>query len=157
MKISGYCIHLVIVIMCSLVKSDHIKRILLYSQTWVNDHLWITTTCLQQPLFWGPNFNFHNVKLPLSNDHLSTTATNFGSRGWSLYTSLTVFLNFEWQTSKSASKFLYEHQGGGGFKVNFIIQRFFPRKTAKSYESKSYLVNFNIVTVTSLPREHQQG
>jgi len=34
---------------------------------------------------------FHNIKLPLNNDHLSTTATNFGSRGWSLYTSLTVF------------------------------------------------------------------
>jgi len=27
-------------------------------------------------------------------------------------------------------------------------------KTAKSYESKLYLVNFNTVTVTSLPREH---
>ncbi len=60
-----------------------------YSQTWVNDHLWITTTCLQRPLFWGLNFNFHNVNLPLNNDHLSTTATNFGSRGCSLYTSLT--------------------------------------------------------------------
>jgi len=64
---------------------------LLYSQTWVNDHLRIATTCLQRPQFWGPNFNFHNTKQPLNNDHLSTTATNFGSQGWSLYTSLTVF------------------------------------------------------------------
>jgi len=29
-------------------------------------------------------------------------------------------------------------------------------KTAKSYESKSYLVNFNIVTVTLLPQEHRK-
>jgi hypothetical protein len=64
-----------------------------YSQTWVNDHLRITTTCMQRPLFLGPNFNFHNIKLALNNDHLSTTATNFGSRGWSLYTGLTVFWN----------------------------------------------------------------
>ncbi len=41
----------------------------IYSQSWVNDHLRITTTCLQRPLFWGPDFNFHNIKLPLNNDH----------------------------------------------------------------------------------------
>ncbi len=63
-----------------------------YSQTWVNDRLRITTTCLHRPLFWDPNFYFHNIKLHLNNDHLSTTATNFGSRGWSLYTGLTVLL-----------------------------------------------------------------
>jgi hypothetical protein len=61
-----------------------------YSQTWVNNYLWITTTCLQRPHFWGPKFNFHNKKLPLNNDHLSTTATNFGCQMWSLYTSLAV-------------------------------------------------------------------
>jgi len=56
-----------------------------YSQTWVNDHLRITTTtCLQRPQFLGPNFNFYNIKLPLNNDHLSITATNYGSRGGSL-------------------------------------------------------------------------
>ncbi len=55
-----------------------------YIQTWVNDHIWITTNCLQRPLFWYHNFNFHNVKLPLNNDHLSTMATNFESLGWSL-------------------------------------------------------------------------
>jgi hypothetical protein len=64
-----------------------------YSQTLVNDHLRITTTCLQRPPFRGPNFNFYNTKLPLNNDHLSTTATNFGSLGGSLYTSLTVINN----------------------------------------------------------------
>jgi len=66
------------------------KLVWKYSQTWVNDHLRITTTCLKRLQFWGPNFNFHNTKLPLNNDHLSTTATNFGSQGWLLYTSLTV-------------------------------------------------------------------
>jgi len=30
-----------------------------YSQTWANDHLRIATTCLQRPLFLGPNFNIH--------------------------------------------------------------------------------------------------
>ena len=58
-----------------------------YSQTWANDHLRITTTCVQRPLFWGPIFTFYSIKLPLNNDHLSTTATIFGSRGWSFYTS----------------------------------------------------------------------
>ena len=67
---------------------EPIKRV--YSQTWVNDHLWTTTTCLQRPPFWGPIFTFYNIKLPLNNDHLSITATNLGSRGWSLYTGLTV-------------------------------------------------------------------
>ncbi len=72
---------------------------LIYSQTWVNDHLRMTNTCLQWPLFWGPDFNFHNIKLLLNNNNLSTTATNFGSRGWSLYTSLTVD-NFHLLTCK---------------------------------------------------------
>ena len=61
-----------------------------YSQTWANDHLRITTTCLQRPPFLGPIFNFHNIKLPLNSDHLSTTVSNLGSQGWSLYTGLTV-------------------------------------------------------------------
>jgi hypothetical protein len=63
-----------------------------YCQTWTNDHLWITTTCLQRPLFLGPDFNVYSIDLPLNNDHLSTTATILGSRGWSLYTGLTVLL-----------------------------------------------------------------
>jgi hypothetical protein len=62
----------------------------MYSQTWVNDHLRIATTCLQRPSFWSPNLSLCNTTLPLNNDHLSTTATNLGSQGWSLYTSLTV-------------------------------------------------------------------
>jgi len=62
----------------------------IHSHTWVNDHLRITTTWKQRPLFRGPDFNFHNIKLLLNNDHLSTTATNFESRGWSLCTGLTV-------------------------------------------------------------------
>ncbi len=68
--------------------SNHFK----YSQTCVNDHLPITTTCQQRPQFGCPIFNFYNKKLPLNNDHLSTTATSFESRGWSLYTGLTVLL-----------------------------------------------------------------
>ncbi len=31
---------------------------------------------------------------PLSNDLLSTSATNFGSQGWSLFTSLTVLVDY---------------------------------------------------------------
>jgi len=69
------------------------KLYLQYSQTWVNNHLRIMTTCLERPLFWGLDFNFHYKKLPLNNNHQSTTATNFGSRGWSLYTGLTVINN----------------------------------------------------------------
>ena len=30
----------------------------MYNQTLANDHLQITTTCLQRPLFWGPILNF---------------------------------------------------------------------------------------------------
>jgi hypothetical protein len=53
------------------------------SKTWGNDHLPTATTILE--------FHLHNINLPLNNnDHLSSTATNLGSRGWSLYTSLTV-------------------------------------------------------------------
>jgi len=59
------------------------------SQTWANDHLWIMIICLLRLLFWGPNFNVFNIKLSLNNDHLSTTATNFGYQ-WSLYKGLTV-------------------------------------------------------------------
>ncbi len=62
----------------------------MYSQTWVNDHLRIATTCLQRPSFWSPNLSLYNTTLPLNNDHLSTTATNLGFQGWSLYTSLNV-------------------------------------------------------------------
>ena len=59
-----------------------------------SDHLRVATTCLQRQLFWGPFFNFYNIKLPLTNDHLSTKATILGSLGWSLYTGLTVDIYF---------------------------------------------------------------
>ncbi len=49
-------------------------------------HLRIATTCLQRPPFWSSNFSFY--KLPLNNNHLSTTATNSGFLGWSLCTGL---------------------------------------------------------------------
>ena len=45
----------------------------------------------QLPPFWGSILNVHYIKLPLNNNHhLSTTATNLGSRGCLLYTGLTV-------------------------------------------------------------------
>jgi len=66
--------------------------ICMYSQTCANDHLRKTTTCLQRPPFWSPIFTFYNIKQPLNKNHLSTTATIFGSRGWSLYTGLTVHI-----------------------------------------------------------------
>ena len=56
----------------------------MYSQTWAKDHIRIATTILRS----------HNGlllhKRPLNNDHLSTTATIFGSQGRSLNTGLTV-------------------------------------------------------------------
>ena len=49
--------------------------------TYKPDHLRIATTCQQQPPFLGPIFNFYNTKLPLNNNHLSTTAPFLGSKG----------------------------------------------------------------------------
>ena len=34
-----------------------------YSQTWANDHLRITTTCLKRPSFWGPISTFYQIKI----------------------------------------------------------------------------------------------
>ncbi len=66
----------------------------MYSQTWANDHPRISTTCLQRPLFSSPNLGLCNINLPLKNDHLSTTATNFRYQGWLLYTGLTIHFRF---------------------------------------------------------------
>ncbi len=77
---------------CNLKQISLIWKINNYSQTWVNDHLRITTTCLQRPLFRGSNFNVHNIKLPLNNDHLSTTAKNFGPREGGRYTHVWLYL-----------------------------------------------------------------
>jgi len=49
-----------------------------YSQTWVNDHLWIATTCLQRPPFWKSQFEMLLLKWSLTNYHLSTTTITFG-------------------------------------------------------------------------------
>ena len=61
-----------------------------YSQTWVtlpnSDHLPTTTT------FMVSHFEFLLHKWPLNNDYLSSTATILGSRGWSLYTGVTVYV-----------------------------------------------------------------
>ncbi len=57
----------------------------MYSQTWAYDHLSTTTTILR------PRLKLLSQKWPLSNDHLSSTATIFGSRGWSLCTGLIAF------------------------------------------------------------------
>jgi len=76
------------------------------SQTW---HLRIATTCLQRPPFWSPIFSFYNMNLPLNNDHLSTTATNFRSLRLSLYTSLTLDRHNFFYLCKSSVKFLSLH------------------------------------------------
>ena len=77
--------------------------VIIYSQTWANDHLRIATTCLQRPLFWGPILNFYSI-----NDLWTTTTCQqpplfFGSQGWSLYTGLTVhrFLMSVWWNKSS--------------------------------------------------------
>ncbi len=55
-----------------------------------NHQLSTTTTILRS------HFELIFHKWPLNNDHLSTTAIVFWSRGWSLYTGLTnSFLNFQ--------------------------------------------------------------
>ena len=59
-----------------------------------NDHLPTTTNIL------GSHFLFfYNVKLPLSNDRLSTTATKSWSKGRSLYKGLTVCISLSIHTS----------------------------------------------------------
>ena len=84
------------------------KKTYVYFQDWItvkpefdnNDNLlWITTTSLQRPPFRVPIFTFYSITLPLNNDHLSTIATNSGSRGWSLYTGLTVYLKCQNRSS----------------------------------------------------------
>ncbi len=64
----------------------------MYSQTWANDHLRIATTCLSitTTILWL-HLELLLLKWPLNNEHLSKTATILGSRGWSLFTGLTVF------------------------------------------------------------------
>ncbi len=57
----------------------------MYSQTWLNEHLHKANIW---PLFWGQILSFYN------NDHMSTTATIFGSQEWSLHTSLVLGLKF---------------------------------------------------------------
>ena len=68
------------------------RQIFFYREDYIPEKLQTANikTCLQRPPFWGPIFTFCNIKLPLNNDHLSTTAWSLGSRGWSLYTGLTV-------------------------------------------------------------------
>ena len=45
-----------------------------YSQTWVNDHLRIATTCQKQPPFWSIILNFHYI-----NDRWKTTTCQLQS------------------------------------------------------------------------------
>jgi hypothetical protein len=44
----------------------------------------------------------------MNNDHLSTTAIIFGSQGWSLYTSLTIFMKKRFWLSQADQKIWYE-------------------------------------------------
>ncbi len=59
----------------------------------------------KRPPFWSPNFDLHNINLLLNNDHLSTTATNFGSQGWSLCTGLTVLLKYFLRLEKKSHNY----------------------------------------------------
>jgi hypothetical protein len=80
----------------------------LYSQTWANDRLRLTTTRLQKPLLWRRLiFQFWSTKEPLDNDRLSTTATIFVSRGWSLHSGMTVIVLLqEMRTLKLGSRLI---------------------------------------------------
>jgi len=121
-----------------------------YSQTWVNDHLRITTTCLQQPQFWGPNFNFHNIKLPLNNDHLSTTATNFGSQGWSLNTSLTVYTITIDGTSKKWCTSTRNHCIASPFKSGLFTEQL----NVAAHHDRSYKLSWVATVVFSVRLLH---
>jgi len=62
------------------------KKRFKYIGTWVNNYLRITTTYLQRPTFWGPNFNsitydiaYLWTRLLVNNGHYI-----FGSRGYTL-------------------------------------------------------------------------
>ncbi len=66
----------------------------IYRQTCVNDHLWTTATCLQQPA-WK---QFFLIESNLKNQLLNNSHF-FLSQGWPLYTGLTVghILNNDWK------------------------------------------------------------
>jgi hypothetical protein len=49
-----------------------------------SDHVSTATT------IFGRIFLVYSINVPLNNNHLSTMTTIFGSRGWPLYTGLTV-------------------------------------------------------------------
>ena len=50
---------------CSMISIErtrnNTKFRIMYSQTWVNDHLRIVTTCLQRQPFKGPILNFYHI------------------------------------------------------------------------------------------------
>jgi len=75
-----------------------------YSQTWSNDHL--QTLAHNDHYFWVP-ISVFIIKLPLNYDQLSTTATILVSRGWSSYTSLTIFLWCRYQQTDIKSFLLH--------------------------------------------------
>ncbi len=64
-------------------------EIWLYSENWANAYLW------QRPRP-GRDFHIYSIKVPLNNDHLSTTSTILGSQWWPLHSGLTVFFNKRW-------------------------------------------------------------
>ncbi len=69
-------------------------------------------------------------KWPLKKDHLSTTATIFGSQGWSLHTGLTVCIanifwlsswscqSIEWRSQEEA--FVWRYNNVDGLKKNVV-------------------------------------
>ncbi len=73
-------------LICVLNWSNWWKNLLVITVFLCTVKVELTTTCLQRPLFWSPIFNLCNIKLPLNNDHLSTTAKTFGLRDGGLCT-----------------------------------------------------------------------
>jgi len=53
-------------------------------------------TYLQQ---WDSISHVYSKKVPLNNDHMSTTAKRFGPRCWSFYTGVIVFHHQEFLTN----------------------------------------------------------
>ena len=51
----------------------------------------LTITCIERPPISGPIHYFYSIKVLLNNDHLATTATIFGSQGWSFCTQVWLY------------------------------------------------------------------
>ncbi len=96
---------------------------IIYIQTWANDHLSITTGILRS----HSKLILH--KWPLNNDHLSTSATIFGSQWWPLYTGLTVYRH--WWILRTIKNYVSEKNNY----VNYFLMGDFLCDTIRNFSN----------------------